>query len=241
MEEAPKTSRTGIERLSLRVQQALFAAATYIVLLVICLLAVAPEQYDLTVGDVAPKTITASKDITDEITTERRRQAAADAVSPVYYKDDTIAESVLEDIDAVFSELRAVRELGEQIRASWLKPDDGFAEEDYAQASGMLTRLTLSSYQLRTLMNTSVDDFETLGQSLLSATRTALVSTITEGQISDASNNIQQIVAYNTRTDLWYNIAIPTLRECLRPNMLIDQEATEENRVKAREAVEPTV
>ena len=241
MEEAPKTSRTWIERLSLRVQQALFAASTYIVLLVICLLAVAPEQYDLTVGDVAPKTITASKDITDEITTERRRQAAADAVSPVYYKDDTIAESVLEDIDAVFSELRAVRELGEQIRASWLKPDDGFAEEDYAQASGMLTRLTLSSYQLRTLMNTSEDDFETLGQSLLSATRTALVSTITEGQISDAINNIQQIVAYNTRTDLWYNIAIPTLRECLRPNMLIDQEATEENRVKAREAVEPTV
>ena len=241
MEEAPKTSRTWIERLSLRVQQALFAASTYIVLLVICLLAVAPEQYDLTVGDVAPKTITASKDITDEITTERRRQAAADAVSPVYYKDDTIAESVLEDIDAVFSELRAVRELGEQIRASWLKPDDGFAEEDYAQASGMLTRLTLSSYQLRTLMNTSEDDFETLGQSLLSATRTALVSTITEGQISDAINNIQQIVAYNTRTDLWYNIAIPTLRECLRPNMLIDQEATEENRLKAREAVEPTV
>ena len=241
MEEAPKTSRTWIERLSLRVQQALFAASTYIVLLVICLLAVAPEQYDLTVGDVAPKTITASKDITDEITTERRRQAAADAVSPVYYKDDTIAESVLEDIDAVFSELRAVRELGEQIRASWLKPDDGFAEEDYAQASVMLTRLTLSSYQLRTLMNTSEDDFETLGQSLLSATRTALVSTITEGQISDAINNIQQIVAYNTRTDLWYNIAIPTLRECLRPNMLIDQEATEENRVKAREAVEPTV
>ena len=69
MEEAPKTSRTWIERLSLRVQQALFAASTYIVLLVICLLAVAPEQYDLTVGDVAPKTITASKDSTDEITT----------------------------------------------------------------------------------------------------------------------------------------------------------------------------
>ena len=241
MEDAPKTTRTWIERLSLRVQQVLFAATAYVVLLVICLLAVAPEQYDLSVGDVAPKTITASKDITDEITTERRRQAAADAVSPVYYKDDTIAVSVLSDIEAVFSELRSVRELGAQIRSGWTEAGQSYTEDDYEQALGMLTRLTLSNYQLRTLMNTSEEDFETLGQSLLSATRTALVSTITEGQISDAINNIQQIVAYNTRTDLWYNIAIPTLRACLRPNMLIDQEATEENRAKARDAVEPTV
>ena len=208
MEDAPKTNRTWIERLSLRVQQVLFAATTYVVLLVICLLAVAPEKYDLSVGDVAPKTITASKDITDEITTEHRRQAAADAVSPVYYKDDTIAESVLSDVEAVFSELRSVRELGEQIRSGWTQAGGSFTEEDYAQAAGMLTRLTLSSYQLRTLMNTSEEDFETLGQSLLSATRTALVSTITEGQISDAINNIQQIVAYNTRTDLlWFCIS----------------------------------
>ena len=241
MEDAPKTTRTWIERLSLRVQQVLFAATAYVVLLVICLLAVAPEQYDLSVGDVAPKTITASKDIIDEITTERRRQAAADAVSPVYYKDDTIAVSVLSDIEAVFSELRSVRELGAQIRSGWTEAGQSYTEDDYEQALGMLTRLTLSNYQLRTLMNTSEEDFETLGQSLLSATRTALVSTITEGQISDAINNIQQIVAYNTRTDLWYNIAIPTLRACLRPNMLIDQEATEENRAKARDAVEPTV
>ena len=94
---------------------------------------------------------------------------------------------------------------------------------------------------MRTLMNTSELDFETLYQMLISATRTTLVSTITEGQINDSINNIQQIVAYNTRTDLWYNIAIPALRSCLKPNMLIDQAATEENRQRAYDAVEPTV
>ena len=36
-------------------------------------------------------------------------------------------------------------------------------------------------------------------------------------------------------------MAIPTLRKCLKPNMLIDQEATEENRQRASDAVEPTV
>ena len=241
MDVTRKSARKWIDSLSLRVQQARFAAATYLILLAICLLAISPEQYDLSVGDVAPKTITASKDIVDELTTERRRQAAADAVSPVYYKDDTVSDTVLSDMDAVFSELRAVRELGEQIRNAWGDEGGAFTEADYAQASGLVTRLSLSNYQLRTLMNTGESDFESLYQSLVSATRTTLVSTITEGQINDAINNIQQIVSYNTRTDLWYNVAIPTLRACLKANMLIDQAATEENRQKACDAVEPTV
>lgn len=240
MQETIRSSKTFLNSLSQRVQQVLFTAVIYVLLLSICLLAISPEQYDLSVGDVAPKTITASKDIVDEISTERRRQAASDAVSPVYYKDDTISDTVLTDMDAVFTELRAVRELGAQIRGQW-EDDDSFEEEDYAQATGLLTRLTLTNYQLRTLMNTDEKDFESLYQSLISATRTTLVSTITEGQINDAINNIQQIVSYNTRTDLWYNVAIPTLRACLRANMLIDQAATEENRQKARDAVEPTV
>lgn len=241
MQEQQKTQWSWIEGLSLRVRQILFVALTYAVLLLICFLAVSPEQYDLSVGDVAPKTITASKDIIDEITTQRRRQAAADAVSPVYFKDETVSDTVLKDMEAIFSELRAVRELGTQIRASWESDDATFTESDYSQAMHMLASLTLSSYQLRTIMNTDERDFESLYQSLRSATNTTLVSTITEGQINDAINNIQQIVAYNTRTDLWYNVAIPTLRACLKPNMLIDQTATEENRQRAYDAVEPTV
>ena len=241
MEDTQKTGRTWLNGLSLRVRQVLFALTTYVLLLLICFLTIAPEQYDLSVGDVAPKTITASRDVIDEITTGRRRQQAADAVSPVYYKDDSIADAVMADMESAFSELRAVRELGAQIRGGWTEGAESFTEEDYDQATRLLTRLALSSYQLRTIMNTDERDFENLYQSVISATRTALVSTITEGQINDAINNIQQIVAYNTRTDLWYNVAIPTLRACLQPNMLIDQEATEENRQRAYDAVEPTV
>lgn len=241
MQEDKVRGLRAFTRLPLRLRQAIFAAGAYAVLLLICMLAVSPQQYDLRVGDVAPQTITASKDTVDEVTTERRRQAAADAVSPVYYKDDSIAEAVLADMETAFSELRAVRELGGQIRAAWEAEDEQFSEEDYAQATGLLTTLTLSTYQLRTLMNTDEADFENLYQSLTSATRTTLVSTIAEGQTGEAINNIQQIVAYNTRTDLWYNVAIPTLRAVLRPNMLIDQEATEENRQRAYDAVEPTV
>ncbi|MBP3427227.1 MAG: HDIG domain-containing protein [Clostridia bacterium] len=241
MENIRMKGKAWLEGASTGVKLALYALLTYAVLLCICLITISPEQYDISVGGVAPKTITASRDVEDSITTKRRRQAAADAVSPVYYKDDTVSEAVLLDLDAVFSELRAVRELGEQIRAGWTQDNSSFSAEDYAQASRLLTSITLSEYQVRTLMNTAERDFESLYQSVSSAAKTTLVSMITEGQTTEAINNIQQIVAYNTRTDLWYNIAIPTLRACLRPNMLIDQEATEENRQKAYDAVEPTI
>ena len=54
MDVTRKSARKWIDSLSLRVQQGLFAAATYLILLAICLLAISPEQYDLSVGDVAP-------------------------------------------------------------------------------------------------------------------------------------------------------------------------------------------
>ena len=128
MEESHKTGKAWLDGLSLRVRQVLFVLLTYLVLLLICYLTISPEQYDLSVGDVAPKTITASRDVIDEITTSRRRQQAADAVSPVYYRDDSIADDVLSDMEGVFSELRAVRELGAQIRAGWTDGEESFTD-----------------------------------------------------------------------------------------------------------------
>ncbi len=230
-----------LQNLSRKSKQVLFTVALYLLLLFICLLSIVPPQYDLNIGEVSPVTITASKDVVDELTTERRRKAAADAVSPVYYKDDTVSDTVMVNIEKVFSELRSVRELGQQIRSSWTTMTGSFTDDDYAQAQKLLSVIPLSNYQLQTLMRTNEGDFESLYRSLTSAARTALISTITEGQLGDAISNIQQIVAYNTRTDLWYNVAIPTLRGTLQPNMLIDQQVTEENRQKARDAVEPIV
>ncbi len=241
MPDSPRILLELTRQVGERGRRVISVAGVYAVFLLLAYFAISPEQYDLKTGDVAPATITASRDIVDEITTERRKSAAQNAVSTVYYKDETVPDQVLSDMEACFTELRAVRELGEQIRSGWTDDDESFTEQDYQQAAAMVMMLSLNNYQLRTLMNASQSDFENLYQSLLSATRTILVSTINEGQINDAVSNIQQIVAYNTRTDLWYNVGIPLLRKCLKPNMLIDQEATEANRQRAAETTDPSI
>ena len=47
--------------------------------------AIAPERYDLEVGSISRQTISASRDVVDEVTTEERRKAAAAAVEPTYH------------------------------------------------------------------------------------------------------------------------------------------------------------
>ena len=69
--------------------------------------AIVPERYDLRVGSIAHKTIMASKDVVDEVTTEARRQAAANAVEPTYHLKEGASEDVMNNLKDVFEELAA--------------------------------------------------------------------------------------------------------------------------------------
>jgi|GEM_PF-4073017 len=52
----------------------IFLAGTAVLCLLL-MLAVTPQRYNLKVGDIAPNTITASKDVVDEISTTRQQGA----------------------------------------------------------------------------------------------------------------------------------------------------------------------
>ena len=95
MEDTVK--KTWIDNLNHGVRLVLFWVMVYAVLLAICFLAISPEQYDLSVGDVSPQTITASRDIIDEITTERRRQQAVIEIKKKYGKNAIIKGMNLEE------------------------------------------------------------------------------------------------------------------------------------------------
>ena len=60
----------------------LIITATYFLLLALLSAAATPQQYDLRVGEVAPITITATKDVEDTIATQRLVSAAMAAARP---------------------------------------------------------------------------------------------------------------------------------------------------------------
>ncbi len=213
------------------------------------ILAASPERYNLVVGDIAPKTITATKDVIDEATTNQRRDRAAEAVQPTYRVDDTALDQVMNQFEAIFSDFEDVRAYGEGLRDGTIQSASGsnfvysgsFLRADLDHADQLCTAMELSDWQLTILMKQSAADLTGVYVNTGNILRKALEATIREGQLESAISNIQRQVIQYTSSDLCWNIAMPAVRICLMPNMVVDQAATEANREAARHEIEPSM
>lgn len=211
-----------------------------VLLAVIFAAAITPERYSLKVGSIAFKTITASKDVVDEVTTNSRRDAAARQVEPIFHPAEGVSDQVLKDLDAIFQELGAVQAFGEGVLTE-KGGDYVFTQKEIDFAKTMLTRLTLNDYQMRSLLRANEDAFSAMTAAVTTAVRNTLNTTIREGQVNESIQTILQIAGFRVDLDLLQNVVSPTLRACIAPNMVIEQQATEEAQQKARGEVEPVI
>ena len=203
-----------------------------------------PKKYDLRVGAISHVTVDATKDIVDEVTTEEKRNAAAETVEPTYHFQQGVKEEVLSSLDSAFQELRTIQQYGLTLRSGEDhkgRSSRAFSEEEIAYALTLVDMLDLNRNQLTTLLRIDTNSFEEMVSTVTVAVENSLNTTIREGQVSQSIMTIQQIVGYKLDVSLTQNIVPTVLRTCIKPNMIIDQEATEEARQKAREAVEPVI
>ena len=210
------------------------AQCVYVILagaVILCILfmaAITPQRYDLKVGDISHTTITASKDVVDEISTARQRETAANQVEPSYIFKEDVAGQVMQDLATVLAQVSAVQQYV-------------FAEAELNYASSLLTQISLADYQLSTLLRATDQQMADLNENITSAVENTLHTTIREGYVNESIQYLQQIIGYKTDIDLLQNVVTPILRKVIRPNMVIDQEATEKLRDEARAAVEPVI
>ena len=213
------------------------------ILMAIYVVAIVPVRYDLRVGMVPGATITATKDVEDTMATERARLQAANAVTPTYRYQEGVTEQVLADFDAVFNELRMVSQYARTL------PDQSatrkYSREELDYARSMLTMVNLMDYQLTVVMQESPEKLEEAYAPLYNTLQTKMIYNVMEGQEKAVREDILQIVHFSMLTNELYNLeqrVLPTvLNACIKPNMVIDQEATEAARQEARNAVEPVM
>lgn len=215
----------------------------YLTTLVLCLglfsAAISPVRYNLRIGMVPTHTISATKDVVDEIATQTARAQAAAAVSPTYKFQEDITEQVLGTLDQVFTQLKAVRQYAQTLPD--LTSERKFTQEELDYAKTILSSITLRDYQLTTLMHADPEALDTLHQTVYAAAENTMNGNVTEGQEYQAVQSILQIIGFSTPPSLLQNVAMPVLNTCIRANMVIDLEATEAARKAAGEAVEPVV
>lgn len=224
----------------------IFLAGTAVLCLLL-MLAVTPQRYNLKVGDIAPNTITASKDVVDEISTARQQEAAAAAVEPTYVYKEGISAEVMQNLQSVLAQATAVQKYGQRVLET-AAPDDRqkqksyqFSETELKYARTLLTQLTLADYQLDTLLRATEEQMTEMCSNLTAAVENTMNTTVRETNVNESIQYLQQIIGLKTDIDLLQNVVMPILRKVVQPNMVIDQEATDKLRQEARDAVEPVM
>ena len=216
----------------------------FLIIIVVFFCVCTPKKYDLRVGAISHVTVDATKDIVDEVTTEEKRNAAAETVEPSYRFQQGVKEEVLSSLDQAFQELRTVQQYGLTLRSDDQQTSRSirpFSEDEIDYALTLLNMLDLNRTQLTTLMRIDTNSFEEMVNTVTVAVENSLNTTIREGQVSQSIMTIQQIVGYKLDVSLTQNIIPTVLRSCVKPNMIIDEEATGEARQKAIDAVEPVI
>lgn len=224
---------------SQRFYTALIIFAGSLAVLLISLIAATPTRYQLAVGMVPPYTISATRDVVDEITTEQHRAAAAAAVTPTYKFQEGVTDAVIKSLEDIQAELSAVRQYA--MTLSDYSPTKKYTAEELDYASSMVTLVDIHDYKLITLLNTTQEQYDEMFTSLISAVRNTMQSNVTQGQEATAITSIMQIIGFRTNVSLLQNVVQPVLAATIKPNMIIDQEATEKARQEAREHTEPVV
>ncbi len=218
-----------------------------LVLLALFLVAIAPERYNLRVGDIAHTTITASKDVVDEISTSRQREEAARQVEPSYLYKESVASEVTQNLTNLLTQVNAVQQYGRKLLEQQAPGDPQAqkkhafspAEMDYAHS--LITQINFADFQLDTLLRAGDQQMSDLNENITSAVENTLNTTIREGYVNESIQYLQQIIGYKTNMDLLQNVVTPILRKVIQPNMVIDQEATAKLQEDAQAAVEPVI
>ena len=200
--------------------------------------AIVPQRYDLKVGDEAPGTITATKDVVDERSTREKREYAA-RITASYRELEGVSDSVMISFEQVFSELFDVCDYGETLGKSVNKR---YTKSELQDAHAMLTLIDLNDDQVTNLLRVSRKNLEQAYEQLYPVLENAMKSPVYEGQEASVVNTIRQNVSYNVNDAyLRTNIVPAVLSAVIRPNLVINQEATEAARQAAWDAVEPVV
>lgn len=139
--------------LSSRIRHILISLCAFLVVYLILITALVTKTYDLKEGDIAKLSIKAQRNITDEVSTEAKKEEAIRLVPPQYSIKSEIKINAVDKVTSLFT-------LAAQIRDSNAIPADKVKQ----LKSGC--KIALSDDDINTLLNMNKDEAVTLEQFL---------------------------------------------------------------------------
>ena len=220
----------------------LLVFGAFVIILGLYLCVCTPRKYDLRIGSISHVTVVAPKDVEDVVATNARKEEAANKVIPTYVFQQDVKQEVLSSLADILQELRTIQRYGNTLRPV----EDGkplparpFSESEIDYAYSLIDKLELQRNQITTLLRIDQDAFDEMVDLLTVAVDNEMNSKVTEGKEQDSIKNIKNAIGYKVDISLMQNIIPSVLNACIKPNDVIDQEATEKARQEAMNGVDP--
>ncbi len=188
-----------------------------------------PSLLPLQVGDVSPRDFEALRDITfeSEVLTEQRRQAAADAVLPVYNPPDP-----------AISRQQMVRLRQTLDAISRLREDDELSPDQKQTQLTSLPDLSLSEETVSLLLELSDERWNVLRTEAISVLERTLRGVIRESDVETVRRAVPSLVSLSL-SESEAELVAKLVQPFVIANSLYSPELTEAARRAARESVEP--
>lgn len=191
---------------------------------------VAPEKLVLDIGDIAQEDITATKDIVDEITTERLKKEAMDRVEPRHKIDPSVQVKVKNEIKGFF-------ELVYNIQAY-----ENMSLNTKTQLLSQQSPIQITEADAATALSTPKERLTALESNIYDILGQIMSTGITEEEIEFEKQNIQEIFAsLDNLSEPIKGLGINLINSTIKPNRFLDVETTLQKKKEAAAEIEPVV
>ncbi|UTR14377.1 HD family phosphohydrolase [Salipaludibacillus sp. LMS25] len=216
---------------------------------------VIPETLEVDQGTVSDQDIRSPLTIENKLETERLQQEASEAVEPVYSKKTRYAQNQLERIQDIFHSVEQVQnQIDEKMTEIEEKTtnsnEDDMALEEISDSEqlDLLEELLpaetieqVSDDAFLTLLETTDENLETAQETTTSAVYDVMEEEIPMDEVDDAKERVESKVAIATVSPDLLEAMIEISRFGITANYMMDEDATQEARESAIEAVEPVM
>lgn len=208
-----------------------------IIIILILTIDLIPTRDDLEVGRVAGRDIEAPRTITfiDQEKTAELRKIAAQSASRVYEEDINVNNRIAGDIEGFFKLLKIGREPG---REDGLQID-ALPSKEEQQAEIQRRYPALSPETVETMLTATPANWLQLENAAVAIMNQVATQRILPGDLPRIKDQLAQ-EAMKLDLDKEYRLALADLLESMvRPNMILNEEATRQRQEEAMKQVEP--
>lgn len=224
-------------------------AALLILCVCMCVLNTMTESYNIEVGGIAERTITAPYDVVDEYSTNLLKEATMQKVAPVYYLDDAQTEASKAQIKQVFASLETARMKAKQLyiqkvvhsesafNAASVDWQSFLSETNMSELKAVLPEY-ISDENIYTLCSLTQEKLTSLSDSVYEYISEALSNGVKDEEKTDIASNIKsQIIRTGVFTNAQSELAYSAIINNISANMIYDAESTQTAKEAAAAAI----